>query len=311
MTDRVFTVTVIIVTYQSRKTIGSTLDALKRAYDSRLAAVVVVDNASQDETVDIVSENYPWVTLVRNTRNIGFGRGCNCGFNYVKTPYLMFLNPDAVIGFQSLTTMLAFMDQDRRVGMCGPSIKEPSGGVHFVGALPTPARILFMPLFSGWATRGRRYVYPGEAPAVTEWICGACMLLRKEVFEKVGGFDSRFFLYFEETDLCLRVRQLGWEIWTVGESICEHINAASAKETKAHMRGDTISEHYYKSRFYYMVKNFGLVWAIVAEIGEIVFMGLRVVVDFVRRRPYRSFRSRFQAPILKFPTFPDGRGRKE
>jgi N-acetylglucosaminyl-diphospho-decaprenol L-rhamnosyltransferase len=302
MNDRMFKVTVVIVTYQSKKTIKFTLDALEKAYNLGLADVVVVDNASIDGTAVIIEKKYPWVTLVRKTRNVGFGKGCNSGFKYVKTPYLMFLNPDAVIDIQSLRTLINFMDQYPRAGMCGPAIKEPSGEMPSIGSLPTPWNIIFTPLFARWTSRGRRYVFPGEAPAITEWICGACMFLRKDMFENIGGFDPRFFLYFEETDLCLRIQQSGWEIWTVGEAICEHVNAASAKETKAHMIGDTIPEHFFRSRFYYIIKHFGLFWAILAEIGEIVFISLKAVFDLLRGRLNKSLLSRFQEPIMKLPS---------
>jgi N-acetylglucosaminyl-diphospho-decaprenol L-rhamnosyltransferase len=302
MADRMIKVTVIIVTYQSRKTIGYTLDTLKKAYDNRFASVVVIDNASMDGTADIIEENYPWVILVRNKGNIGFGKGCNSGFKHVITPYMMFLNPDAVIDKKSLKTLIDFMEQSPNAGMCGPILKDSSGERRFTNILPTPWNIIFKPVFSRWISRGKRHILLGDETAKTEWLFGACMLLRKEVFKNIGGFDPRFFLYFEETDLSLRIRQSGWEIWIVGGAICEHVNAASAKETEAHMIGDTISEHYFKSRLYYLVKHFGWFWAISAEVGEIMFMSFRAVLDLARGRLYKELYYRLHAPILKLPS---------
>jgi len=301
MTQRKPKVTVVIVTYHSGKTIPYTLDALKETYESGLADILVVDNASADGTADLVGSTYPWVTLVNSGGNIGFGRGCNLGFQYIKTSYLMFLNPDAVISLKAIQTLLDFMDKKTKVGICGPAIIEQDGRIQTMGALPNPWKNLANPLFNKWISKNQRYIYPGDSPSPTEWICGACMFLRKEVFENVGGFDPRFFLYFEETDLILRIIQAGWDAWIVGEAICEHVNAASAKETNARMIGDTISEHFFRSRFYYMIKHFGWFSAISSEIGEIIFMALRTIIDLARGKKYKLFFNRLQAPILKLP----------
>lgn len=303
MPDKMFQVTVSIVTYQSRNTIGPALDALKKAYDDGIAAVVVVDNVSIDGTPAFITDHYPWVKLVRNTENVGFGRGCNIGVQYARTPYIMFLNPDAVIDIESLKTLLDFMDNNSNVGMCGPVLKGLTGEVRSVPLLPTPWRIVVNPLLEKWISGEPRFINPGDAPIITEWIRGVCMLLRKEVFDNIGGFDPRFFLYFEETDLCLRTYKSGWEIWIVGNSVCEHVNAASAKQTKAPLIfGDTISEHYFRSRFYYMVKHFGWLKAISAEIGEILFIFIRTIIDLIRFKFNTGLLNRFQAPILKLPS---------
>jgi GT2 family glycosyltransferase len=132
------------------------------------------------------------------------------------------------------------------------------------------------------------------------------MLLRKKVIEEVGGFDPRFFLYFEETDLCNRAQQAGWELWTVGEAVCEHINAASAKATKARMMSGMISEHYFRSRFYYLIKHFGWPSAVAAEVGELSFMVVRAAVDTARGRKDTKLGPRLRSPILKLPTRVDG-----
>ena len=160
-------------------------------------------------------------------------------------------------------------------------------------------------LLPGLAARGQRHVLPGEAPVETDWICGSIMLLRMWVIEEIGGFDPRFFLYFEDTDLCYRAMQAGWELWTVGEAVCRHVNAASAKSTKERMMWGTISEHYFRSRFYYMSKHFGLPRAVAAEVGEILFMHVRAAIDLIRGSANKNLKPRMKAPILKFPACVD------
>ncbi|MFH7320739.1 glycosyltransferase family 2 protein [Desulfurivibrio sp. D14AmB] len=297
-------VTVVVVTYQSRNTIGATLDSLRESCDAGLA-VVVVDNASNDGTADFVAAHAPWATLVRGQGNIGFGRGCNRGFDLVATPYVLLLNPDAVIAADALTRLLTFMEQNPQVGICGPAVQEPSGELQPTGALPDPWKIMLRPILPGWAERDMRHVVPGERPQATDWVCGSIMLLRWKMIEEIGRFDPRFFLYFEETDLCRRARRAGWEIWTVGEAVAEHVNAASAKATGAHMMWDTIAEHYFRSRFYYLIKHFGWPAAVTAELGELLLMTVRAAGERLRGRSYKSLGLRLRSPILKLPVFPD------
>ncbi len=297
-------VTVIVVTYRSLDTIGAALDALQASFEAGLIETVIIDNASNDGTADWIVKHYPSVTIVRNFSNVGFGRGCNQGFKHVTTPYVLLLNPDAEIDLKAIKTLVRFMDKTPRAGICGPSVKEASGALQPAGGLPSPWKIMLRPLLPGWASRGQRQVIPGEAPSSTNWICGSVMLLRWTMVEEIGGFDPRFFLYFEETDLCYRAQKAGWEVWTVGEAVAEHVNAAAAKATKAPMMWGTISEHYFRSRLYYMIKHFGLPLAVAAELGELVFMFLRAALELMRGRHYLSLRPRLQAPILKLPQLP-------
>jgi hypothetical protein len=295
---------VAIVTYNSRHTIEDTLTGLQESVQTGLAEIVVVDNASKDGTADYVKEQFPNVNVLRNSVNIGFGRGCNEGFRKVETPYILILNPDAVIDHTSLSLLVEFLDGNPRAGICGPAVQEASGVLQPAGNLPDPWKIMLKPILPGWATRNQRHVAPGEKPRTVDWICGSVMLLRTEMIDQIGGFDPRFFLYFEETDLCYRAREAGWQIWTVGKAVANHVNAASAKATGAKMQGGTISEHYYKSRFYYIIKHYGWVLAVTSEIGELVFMVVRIVLNMMRGKGGANIGARLKAPILQLPSKP-------
>ena len=294
-------VTVVIVTFNSRDTVGAALDALREANEDGLARVVVVDNASADGTAYLIAQRHPWVTLVPSRENLGYGRGCNLGFEHVTTRYVLFMNPDAVVGLRALKTLVTFMDSHLRAGMCGPAVREASGALQPAGALPTPWRIILKPLCPAWATRGQRHVIPGEDPSPTNWLCGSIVLLRKSVIDDIGGFDPRFFLYFEETDLCYRAQQSGWQIWTVGAAVCKHVNAASAHGTNLPMMWGTIVEHYFRSRFYYMMKHYGWPLAVTAEVGELISMFVRAAIDRMRGRSYAHLGPRLRASILRLP----------
>jgi len=297
-------VTAVIVTFQSRDTIGEVLEIFQDLHQQNSADVVVTDNNSTDGTADFIAQAYPFVQLIRNRENIGFGRGCNCGFDFARTPYILLINPDAKIDKDSLDILMDFMEAHPRVGICGPAVVDESGALQPSGGSPTPWKAAIKPLLPGLASRGQRSIIPGETPRATDWICGSVMLLRSQMIKEIGGFDPRFFLYFEETDMCRRAMKAGWEIWTVGTAVAGHVNAASAKSTSAEMIWGTISEHYFRSRLYFFRKHFGLPAAVFAEIGELCSMLLRAALDLLRGRTYKHLRPRLRAPILKFPDVP-------
>ena len=298
-------VSVIIVTYQSKDIISATLSSLTKLENKALLKIIVIDNASTDGTAECIEKEFPAVMLIRNSYNIGFGRGCNQGFLYVKTPFVLLLNPDAVIDINSIMVLVKFMKKTPKAGICGPAVKEASGNLQPSGGRVAPWKIILKPLLPRMASRGQHHVVPGEEPRLTDWICGSVMLIRYEMIKKIGTFDPRFFLYFEETDLIIRTQQAGWEIWTVGKATAEHVNAASAKATQKEMIWGTIAEHYFRSRFYFLKKHYGLLQAILAETGELVCMIIRSVLDIIRGRSYNSVKLRIKAPFFKYPTGPE------
>jgi len=301
MMERPPRVTAVIVTYQSRETIGRALEALAEAHASGLAEVVVVDNASTDGTADFIAEAHPWVALIRSGVNLGFGRGCNRGFESVRTPYVLFLNPDAVIRQDAIDVLVRFLDGRAEAGIAGPAILENQSSLQAAGLMTTPLTLVKGAAGSPRPYPDRRVIHPGETPFQTSWVCGAAFLIRSDLFRALGGFDPRFFLYFEETDLCRRALSRGTEIWAVGEAIAEHVGGASAREQSGQAQANVHPEHFFRSRFYYLVKHFGWTRAVAAELVGRSLDRLRVVRDRVTRggrAPTGELQSR---PFLRFP----------
>jgi N-acetylglucosaminyl-diphospho-decaprenol L-rhamnosyltransferase len=221
-------VTAVVVTYNSSPVVSSALASLKESFDSGLLAeCVVVDNASADATAERVREDHAWCSVVCCTENLGFGRGCNLGIARAKTPYVLLLNPDATLPGAGLARLVEFLDRHPGAGAAAPAIREPDGKLQPAGGLLTPRALLREAV--GMTAPGRRTIEPGEAPFRTSWVCGAVALLRRSMLEQLGGFDPRYFLYFEETDLWRRAQRAGWEIWAVGEATATPPKAASAR----------------------------------------------------------------------------------
>ncbi len=303
MTVRQPKVTTVIVTYQSRATIGAALDALFESYQAGLCDVVVVDNASTDGTAEYVAEIAPWVLLIRSDVNLGFGRGCNKGFEHVSTEYVLILNPDASLGVRALEALVSFMDKHPSAGIASPAIQEGDNAVlQAAGLMTTPMTVVRGSIGSSQPFKKRRAIVPGGDPFRTSWVCGAIMLIRTKLFRSLGGFDPRFFLYFEETDLCRRAAECGSEIWAVGSAVAKHIGGASAKAVGGELHSSCLSEHYYRSRFYYLVKHFGWLRALITEatviLAEKLRLMFRVLAGKGKRREHRVMRRPlFQMPL--------------
>jgi N-acetylglucosaminyl-diphospho-decaprenol L-rhamnosyltransferase len=298
-------VTAVIVTYQSEQTIWATLAEARRCYDQELLDVVIVDNNSTDGTRQVIEREASWVQCQFTGVNNGFGRGCNIGFAQVSTPYTIFINPDAILTPEALQTMLRFMDSHPRVGIVGPAIvqgtiNEPQG-LQTTGLRPTPWLILrdVFP-FSGLFRPVSWPIVPGAAPVRTEWVCGAVLMIRTDLMRRLDGFDPRFFMYWEETDLCRRAEALGFETWAVGSASACHIGGASSAADDRRIDG-CIASHFYRSRYYYMAKHHGVVAAFAAEIGEFVLLGLRTVIDVLSGRGIRRILPRLQVPLFSKP----------
>jgi GT2 family glycosyltransferase len=294
--------TAIIVTYNSAGEIGAVLTALLQPHEAGALECVVVDNQSQDGTAEIVRRDYPWVTLIESPVNLGYGRGLNLGMSRATTPYVLFMNPDAVITAADIAKLCTFLDEHSQAGMVAPAILEGDGQIQYAGVLPTPWRIIASAAGIGLWTKLQRPILRGEAPFKTDWLCGAILLARRQLMEELGGFDPRFFLYFEETDLCRRVLQRGYQLWAIGEAAAYHLGSVSAKKTGQRLFASCIAEHYFRSRFYYVHKFYGWPIAAITEIAELSLLSIRSLFSRFRRRPDESgLAERMAGPFLSLP----------
>ena len=295
-------VTIIIVTYESSGTIEMVLAPLREPCSRGLFKCVVVDNCSRDRTPELLRAEGDWLELIQSGRNIGYGGACNLGWPSATTPYVLFLNPDAVLEPSAIETLADFMDAHPRTGIAAPSLLGRSGEPHRAGGLITPRRAIRVAM--GLAVEERKRIEPGGAPFRTVWLSGAVQMMRTELLRELGGFDPRFFMYFEETDLEVRAREAGWELWAVGEAAGQHSGGASALASGRPMIDHAIAEYFFPSRFYYWVKHHGRVSAVAAESADVVFSLLRGMVRWAAGRDPSPRLARLTAPIFRFPERP-------
>lgn len=294
-------VTAVIVAYRSWHTIGRALHEAQRAHDAGFLECVVVDNNSQDGTIEYLRAEHPWATVIPNAANVGFGRACNLAFSRVRTPYVLLLNPDAVLAIDGLVAMVRFLEHHPDAGIVGPAVRHPDGSLQLAGKLLTPGNVILRAARWRKAFEQRRAIIPGESAFRTEWLSGSILLLRKHLLDELSGFDPRFFLYFEDDDLCRRAIDRGWEIWALGEALGEHVHAASARAGDSTLYSDCIPEHYFRSRFYYLVKHHGWLKAAATDVLEVVLVASTGLARRLMGRKDPQVLVRLRAPILRQP----------
>jgi GT2 family glycosyltransferase len=254
----------VVVAYRSAATLRGCVEPLAGLPHVR---VTVVDNASPDDSVATIA-GIAGVDVVRAPRNGGFGYGCNLGVACGNAPFLLFLNPDARIDAASLTALLDALRADPRAALVGPRILDDDGSLAFsLRRFPrlrsTFAKALFLhrvwPLAS-WTDELVRDPAAYERASSPEWVSGACMLVRRDAYEAVGGFDESLFLYCEDTDLCLRLWAAGRSVRYEPRALVRHVGGASsgAGETQAIAA---------RSRVHYARKHRGPVAARLEAIG--------------------------------------------
>jgi len=209
-----FDISVIIVTYNSSDCIQACLDSLwsQKGVDYE---VIVVDNTSTDDTLLTVRNNRS--LLLENEENIGFGRACNLGMARSTGRYIFLLNPDARLTDESdLAQVCRLMDENPRWGLAGAKVLSPNGSLESPPAREYPGQKHVQRDFS-------------QLPGSISWVIGAAMVVRRDIYLQLGGFDPEFFLYSEETDLCLRIRECGYEIGWMKDVSVRHIGGESEK----------------------------------------------------------------------------------
>lgn len=236
---------ILVVTYNSSRLIDTLLRHLQPEAQRCDAELVVVDNASHDGTADLIATRHPWVRLVRSAENLGFAAGNNLAVRHARGRWLLMLNPDALPEPGAIARGLALMEAHPEVGLGGGRLVD-AGGTTQPSARMFPTLFQEFAVLSGMAARRPRSRLWGhldrtwadpQMEAAVDWVPGAFALMSTELFRRLGGFDERFFLYYEEVDLCRRIREAGLTVRYWPQLRIEHIGGESARTVE----GQTVS----------------------------------------------------------------------
>lgn len=222
---------VIVVTYESRQHVDA-LIASVRSSDSVDAGIVVVDNASTDGTADHIRVSYPEAVLIASNENPGFAAGANTGARASTAPILAFVNPDVELDPRCLAILASDVEDDGAIGVVGPQQRYPDGSwQRSSGAVPGVAEAAgrLLGIAKVQDRRAERQSRRPDRGGLLDvgYVDGAVMVMRRSVFEAVGGFDEAFFLYAEEADLCARVRDRGLRVVLDRRATAVHVRGGS------------------------------------------------------------------------------------
>ena len=235
---------VIIVSWNVKGDLIRCLASLYKNPPSDTFEVIVVDNASADGTIDAVKTDFSDVVTVVNSENRGFAAANNQGVQKSQGEYIIFLNPDTLVHPDSLDVLVAFMDNNQDVGVCGPTLFNENGTIQpstrrfptFRAALYRHTIFRSIGIFRKQYRRWLMKDFSHDEQMDVDQLMGACLLVRKSVLEEVGALDEDFFMYYEEVDLCFRIKCAGYRVVFVPEAAIVHLGGRSAAQVPVRKR---------------------------------------------------------------------------
>ncbi len=293
---------VVIVNY---RTASLTINCLRSLVGERLSLpemqVAVVDNASGDVSIEqisaaIESEGWQeWAFLLPSEHNGGFAYGNNLAIRPAlqssnPPPYFLLLNPDTEVRPGALKALVDFMERHPDVGIAGSSLECANGKLWpiafrfptVLSELNSGLRLgIVSKLLSNWVVARTM----NNEETQVDWLPGASMMIRRQVFESVGLMDEQYFLYYEETDYCLQAKRAGWSCWYVPQSRVMHITGQSTGVTAKNVAPKRLPKYWFDSRKRYFVKNHGLLYATIVDLVWILGFTLWKIRQVIQRKP--------------------------
>lgn len=263
---------IVVLNYRTPDLTIQCVNALAKSITKK-EKVIIVDNFSNDHSMEKIQKSilYPWVAFMPQETNRGYAAGNNAAIKEAlswETPpkYFIIMNPDTIPFKDTVSKLIDFMDKNPKAGIAGSQLVDPDGtkqGSSFrfpsiSSEVESGFRIGLLTKLLSERKVSREY---SENPQRTDWVSGACFVIRTEVFQQIGLLDEDYFLYFEEVDFCYRAHLAGWQSWLVPDSRIVHFSGQSTElkyeDTKPKRRPD----YWFDSRRRYFQKNYGRPYA--------------------------------------------------
>ncbi len=288
-------ISICIVTLNARDYLRDCLMSLNNDCSGYSREIIVVDNQSNDRTLEMLRQDFRSVMVIENDGNEGFVRPMNQAMRAAQGRFLMFLNPDTLIPPRAVDTLFKFMEEHPEAGVCGPKVLNEDGTLQkpCKRGEPTPLAVISyftkldrlfprQKLFNGYLLG---YLNEDQINPV-EGVSGSCMLIRREVIDKIGYLDERFFAYQEDADFCRRARHAGWKVYYVptakithyggrGGSRVQPVRAITAWHLSylAYYRKNLASRYFFLFNWFY----YGVIY---------VKLGVSLAVNSLRKEKY-------------------------
>jgi GT2 family glycosyltransferase len=234
-------VAVVVVSFNTRDLLLNCVASVFESTQGRSIELVIVDNASEDNSYEAVREAFPQAGAIRNSSNLGFGAACNQGIRATTARLILLLNSDAVLTAPAFHTLCDYLERNERCGAAGCRLIDAAGDeVTNTRNFLTPFNQVFE--LSGMESGLRRLKRTHQPnldrnliDCTVDWIDGACLMLKRDALDEVGLFDERFFMYSEDEDLCFRLKKLGWLVCFCAAGTAVHHGAASSSLNRIEM----------------------------------------------------------------------------
>lgn len=282
---------IVIVSFNVRELLNQSLRSVQIAARELDAEIIVVDNASWDGSAAMIKTNFPEVMLITNQANIGFARANNLALKKCTGEYVVLLNPDTIVQEDTFRILMEFFQSTHGVGMAGCKILNPDGSLQLAcrRSIPTPwiafTKLVglgkLLPKSRLFGRYNLTYLDPDEINEV-EAISGSIMMTRREVIDQVGLLDEKFFMYGEDLDWCLRIRNAGFKIYYVPRTKIIHYKGSSSQRAPFDM-----ILLFYRAMLLFVKKHFHGRYFLLPQWFLILGIGLRGVVSFIHRRIVR------------------------
>jgi len=304
---------VIIVSWNVANLLADCLRSIQIQQNTiRGLEVFVVDNASSDNTVELVLDQFPWVRLITNPENRGFAVANNQGIIQATGDYVMLLNPDTVVIPNCFRVMIDFLKNSPQIGLAGPRLVSPNGDVQATCArrLPTLASELWLvalpggnlPVIGPYLRRKLAYPYDYRLSQPVEAVLGAAMLVRRMALTTVGPLDEDFYYCGEDIEWCARMRRAGWQVQYIPEAEVLHYSGQSQKQTRvASAINSTLSVYDYYLKVFGKESAFVYKWIMrMVCIPKILLIaGLRYLLGQISASEFQQ-RTRIASGILRW-----------
>lgn len=233
----------IIVNYQSEKYLEKCISSIREKVSGVDYEIIVVNN----DNLDIGCPN--GIKLINTGKNLGFGAGCNAGARFAQGEISCFLNPDTEIVSENITELIHEFNKNKNTGVIGPRLVSEKNETQWW--IAGKDITIFNTLLNNLGYKRDKKIWESVVPIECAWVSGAAMFIRKNIFDQLGGFDEKFFMYFEDIDLCKQARKLSYKVLYYPEFVVKHFGGKSflcKKEQK---------KQFYASQDYYFGKHFG------------------------------------------------------
>lgn len=277
---------IIIINYNVKEFLQNLIHSLQKALSKITHEIIVVDNASDDGSVEFIREKFPQINLIVNKTNVGFSKANNEALKVSKGKFILLINPDTIVSEDTITKMIDFINQYPEVGLAGCKILNPDGSLQlacrrsFPGPWTSFCKVTglstLFPKSKLFAKYNLTYLDENSTYEV-DAISGSFMMMKREAYEKVGGFDEQFFMYGEDLDLCYRIQKNGYKVFYYPGTQIIHYKGESTKRSSLDE-----TKYFYNAMNLFVKKHFSSFYLV--EIILRSAIGFRKIFAFLGRR---------------------------